>query len=171
MAEVWAAKRAEWQRVAGLMERNSWAVYAPEEDAQGTVWAREREERRQRALDEHAKHMARQRGERRALAEEQADWARLERLERFVRQSVLPRTHPHTTARREVLEALGEASGLCTARTRNADGDVVVCTLDAGHYDPDNVPPFRNGEPGGWHKAGGQIWNDLGAACIPHAAL
>ncbi|WP_260697027.1 hypothetical protein [Streptomyces sp. 130] len=46
-----------------------------------------------------------------------------------------------------------------------------MCTLDAGHYDPDNMPPFKNGEPGGWQKAGGQIWNDSGAACIPHAAL
>ncbi|MEG9553388.1 hypothetical protein ACFYUM_35330 [Streptomyces fimicarius] len=95
----------------------------------------------------------------------------LERLEAYVRETVLPGTHPHTTARRRVLEALGEAGGLCTARTLNADGDVVVCTLDAGHYDPDDVPPFKDGKPGGWHKAGGQIWNDSGAACIPHAAL
>ncbi|HBF81385.1 MAG TPA: hypothetical protein DD420_16085 [Streptomyces sp.] len=95
----------------------------------------------------------------------------LVRLEEFVRGHVLPRTHPHTTARRRVLEALGEAGGLCAARTRNADGDVVVCTLDAGHYDPDDKPPFKDGEPGGWHKADASIWNDLGAACIPHAAL
>ncbi|GAA3352180.1 hypothetical protein GCM10017744_000020 [Streptomyces antimycoticus] len=54
------------------------------------------------------------------------------RLEKFVREIVLPRTHPHTTARRRALEALDEAGGLCTARTRNADGDVIVCTLDAG---------------------------------------
>ncbi|MEV6048480.1 hypothetical protein [Streptomyces xanthochromogenes] len=38
---------------------------------------------------------------------EQAD---LVRLEGFVRESVLPRAHPHTTARRRVLEVLGEAS-------------------------------------------------------------
>ncbi|WP_079170839.1 hypothetical protein [Streptomyces sp. CC53] len=101
----------------------------------------------------------------------QRERADLVRLERFVRESVLPGTHPHTTARRRVLEALGEAGGLCTARTRNTDGDVVVCTLDAGHYDPDDVPPFKDGKPGGWHKAGGQIWNDSGAACIPHAAI
>jgi hypothetical protein len=97
--------------------------------------------------------------------------ADLERLEAFVREVVLPGTHPHTTARRRVLEALGEAGGLCTARTRNADGDIVVCTLDAGHYDPDDKPPFKDGKPGGWHKAGASIWNDLGAACIPHAAI
>ncbi|MEU3034688.1 hypothetical protein [Streptomyces griseoaurantiacus] len=101
----------------------------------------------------------------------QRERAGLVRLEMFVRESVLSRTHPHTTARRRVLEALGEAGGLCTARTRNADGDVVVCTLDAGHYDPDDKPPFKGGKPGGWHKADASIWNDLGAACIPHVAL
>ncbi|MEV5982086.1 hypothetical protein [Streptomyces sp. NPDC052114] len=101
----------------------------------------------------------------------QRERADLVRLERYVREAVLPATHPHTTQRRQVLEALGEAGGLCTARTRNSDGDVVVCTLDAGHYDPDDVPHFKDGKPGGWHKAGGQIWNDSGAACIPHAAL
>ncbi|MFF2331153.1 MULTISPECIES: hypothetical protein [unclassified Streptomyces] len=101
----------------------------------------------------------------------QRERADLVRLERFVRESVLPRTHPHTTARRRVLEALGEAGGLCTARTRNADGDEVVCTLDAGHYDVDDKPPFKDGKPGGWHKADASIWNDLGAACIPHAAI
>ncbi|MFI6951723.1 hypothetical protein [Streptomyces sp. NPDC050422] len=37
-----------------------------------------------------------------------------------------------------MLEALGEAGGLCTART----ADVIVCTLDAGHYDVDDKPPF-----------------------------
>ncbi|MEU9083437.1 hypothetical protein [Streptomyces sp. NPDC048357] len=95
----------------------------------------------------------------------------LVRLERYVREAVLPATHPHTTARRQVLEALGEAGGLCTARTVNGDGDVIACTLDAGHYDPDDKPPFKDGKPGGWHKAGASIWNDLGAACIPHAAL
>ncbi|MEU0687520.1 hypothetical protein [Streptomyces uncialis] len=97
----------------------------------------------------------------------------LVRLERFVRENVLPRTHPNTTQRRRALEALGEAGGLCTARTRNGDGDgdVIVCTLDAGHYDPDDNPPFKDGKPGGWHKADTSTWNDLGAACVPHAAL
>ncbi|MFJ3594506.1 hypothetical protein ACIQUY_34505 [Streptomyces sp. NPDC090231] len=101
----------------------------------------------------------------------QRERADLVRLERFVRDSVLPRTYPHTTQRRRALEALGEAGGLCTARTRNADGDVIVCTLDAGHYDPDDKPPFKDGKPGGWHKADASIWNDMGAACIPHAAV
>lgn len=101
----------------------------------------------------------------------QRERADLVRLERYVREAVLLATHLHTTVRRQVLEALGEAGGLCTARTRNADGDVVVCTLDAGHYDVDDKPPFTDGKPGGWHKADASIWNDLGAACIPHAAL
>ncbi|MEV5599438.1 hypothetical protein [Streptomyces sp. NPDC052496] len=101
----------------------------------------------------------------------QRERAALVRLEAFVRETVLPRTHPYTTERRRVLEALGEAGGLCTARTRNSDGDVIVCTLEAGHYDPDDKPPFKDGKPGGWHKTGGAIWNDLGAACIPHVSI
>ncbi|MEV7683683.1 hypothetical protein AB0O64_34885 [Streptomyces sp. NPDC088341] len=101
----------------------------------------------------------------------QRERAGLVRLETFVRESILPHTYPHTTQRRRALEALGEAGGLCTARTRSSDGDVIVCTLDAGHYDPDNKPPFKDGKPGGWHKADTSIWNDSGAACIPHAAL
>lgn len=101
----------------------------------------------------------------------QRERADLVRLECFVREAVLPGGHPHTTARRRVLEAPGEAGGLCTARSRNADGDVVVCTLDAGRCDPDDKPPFKDGKPGGWHKADASIWNGLGAACIPHAAL
>ncbi|MGW9047288.1 hypothetical protein ACWGQL_32760 [Streptomyces lydicus] len=101
----------------------------------------------------------------------QRERASLVRLEAFVRETVLPRTHPNTTERRRVLEALGEAGGLCTARTRNADGDVIVCTREAGHYDPDDEPPFKGGEPDGWHKAGASIWKDSGAACVPHAAV
>ncbi|MEU3962814.1 hypothetical protein AB0F42_23910 [Streptomyces buecherae] len=101
----------------------------------------------------------------------QRERADLMRLERFVRESVLPRTHPYTTARRRALEALGEAGGLCSARTVNSDGDYVVCTREAGHYDVDDKPPFKDGKPGGWHKADASIWNDLGAASTPHATL
>ncbi|MFI9311311.1 hypothetical protein [Streptomyces triculaminicus] len=101
----------------------------------------------------------------------QRERADLVRLRTFVQENVLPRTHPHTTQRRRVLEALGEAGGLCSARTVNSDGDVIVCTLDAGHYDPDDKPPFKDGKPGGWHKADASIWNDSGAACIPHTAI
>lgn len=86
----------------------------------------------------------------------QRERADLVRLERFVRESVLPRTHPHTTVRRRVLEALGEAGSLCTARTVNSSRDYVVC---------------KDGKPGGWHKTDASIWNDLGGACIPHTAI
>ncbi|WP_326812988.1 hypothetical protein OIE62_41655 (plasmid) [Streptomyces scopuliridis] len=81
----------------------------------------------------------------------------------------------HRPQRRRVLEALGEAGGLCTARTVDSDGDVIVCTLEAGHYDPDDWPGWKSGNsdgtPGGWHLAGGSIWSDVGAACFPHAAV
>ncbi|MFC9948521.1 hypothetical protein [Streptomyces pratensis] len=53
----------------------------------------------------------------------QRERAGLVRLEKFVRENVLPCTHPNTTQRRRALEALGEAGGLCTARTRNADAE------------------------------------------------
>ncbi|MFF2331691.1 MULTISPECIES: hypothetical protein [unclassified Streptomyces] len=46
----------------------------------------------------------------------QREWADLVRLEGFVRESVLPRTHPDATARRRVLEVLGEAGGLRRGR-------------------------------------------------------
>ncbi|MFH8520366.1 hypothetical protein ACH4CE_35920, partial [Streptomyces gelaticus] len=69
------------------------------------------------------------------------------------------------------LEALGEAGGLCTARSVDSDGDVILCTREADHYAPENVPPFRGGEPGGWHKAGASIWKDSGAASTPHTAV
>ncbi|MEV7659636.1 hypothetical protein AB0O39_36440 [Streptomyces anulatus] len=102
---------------------------------------------------------------------QQRERADLERLQAFVRQTVLPHTHPNTMARRRMLEALGEADGLCTARTVNAGGYIIICTLDAGHGNPDVKPPFRDGKPGGRHKTDASIWNDLGAACTPHTAL
>ncbi|MFF4534139.1 hypothetical protein ACFY1P_33320 [Streptomyces sp. NPDC001407] len=98
--------------------------------------------------------------------------ADLVRLEAFVREAVLPCTHPNTTQRRWVLEVLGEAGGLCTARTvEMSSGDVVLCTREAGHYDPDDKPSFTDGKPGGWHLAGASIWSDAGAACYPHEAV
>ncbi|WP_406214455.1 hypothetical protein [Streptomyces decoyicus] len=106
----------------------------------------------------------------------QRERADLVRLETFVRETVLPRTHPNTTQRRRVLEALGEAGGLCTARTvEMSSGDVILCTHEAGHYDPDDLPGFKRGKsdgtPGGWHLADGSIWSDAGAACYPHTAV
>ncbi|MFC9878004.1 hypothetical protein ACFVJW_00010 [Streptomyces libani] len=92
----------------------------------------------------------------------QRERAGLVRLEAFVRETVLPRTHLNTTQRRRVREALGEAGGLCTARTvEMSSGDVILCTRGAGHYDPDDLPGFRRGRsdgaPGGWHLAGGDL--------------
>ncbi|MFB7632296.1 hypothetical protein ACFC0M_15265 [Streptomyces sp. NPDC056149] len=114
------------------------------------------------------------------LAEHIADVRRRERadlvrLERFVRETVLPRTHPNTTARRRVLEALGEAGGLCTARTMElSSGDVILCTREAGHYDPDDLPGWKRGKsdgtPGGWHVANASIWDDSAAYSHPHVA-
>ncbi|MFD4976893.1 hypothetical protein [Streptomyces sp. NPDC058424] len=45
MAAIWLATHAEWRRVRDLMTAAGWSVYEPEQDAQGSVWAREREER------------------------------------------------------------------------------------------------------------------------------
>ncbi|MEU8915547.1 hypothetical protein [Streptomyces nigrescens] len=106
----------------------------------------------------------------------QRERAGLVLLEEFVRGTVLPRTHPNTTERRRVLGTLGEAGGLCTARTvEMSSGDVILCTREAGHYDPDDLPGWKrgwsSGTPGGWHLAGGSIWSDAGAACYPHAAV
>ncbi|GAB1331627.1 hypothetical protein [Streptomyces sennicomposti] len=97
----------------------------------------------------------------------------LVRLEAFLRETVLPRTHPNTTARRRVL---GEAGGLCTAQTvEMSSGDVILCPREAGRCDPDDLPGFKRGKldgtSGGWHLAGGSVWSDAGAACTPHAAV
>ncbi|WP_331449469.1 hypothetical protein [Streptomyces prasinus] len=50
LAVIWLAKHAEWQRVRDLMTALGWSVYEPEQDVQGSVWAREREERLAGAL-------------------------------------------------------------------------------------------------------------------------
>ncbi|WP_189602502.1 hypothetical protein [Streptomyces lateritius] len=77
---------------------------------------------------------------------------------------MLPRTHPSTTERRRVLEALGEAGDLCTARTVELSaGDVIFCTREAGHYDADDKPSFGDGKLGGWHVA-----NRLSGTTHPH---
>ncbi|MEU5591226.1 hypothetical protein [Streptomyces chrestomyceticus] len=100
----------------------------------------------------------------------QRERADLVRLEGFVRESVLARVHPRVAARRRVLEVLGEAGGLCTARRMNSDEDYIPCALGVGRYDPDGQPPFEDGKPG-WHRAGGSIWNGSCAACVPHTAI
>ncbi|MGX9890543.1 hypothetical protein [Streptomyces sp. NPDC002276] len=54
LAELWAARHAEWRRVAALVGVRGWSVYDPEQDVQGSQWARERGERRAGALARHA---------------------------------------------------------------------------------------------------------------------
>ncbi|MEU3875889.1 MULTISPECIES: hypothetical protein [Streptomyces] len=71
-----------------------------------------------------------------------------------------------------MLEALGDAGGLCTARTVElSSGGVIHCTCEAGHYDPDDKPSFTDGKSGGWHLADGSIWSNAGTACAPHSAV
>ncbi|MCI0383144.1 hypothetical protein [Streptomyces sp. CNQ085] len=54
LAVIWLAKHAEWQRVRDLMTALGWSMYEPEQDAQGSVWAREREQRLTGALTPQA---------------------------------------------------------------------------------------------------------------------
>jgi hypothetical protein len=89
----------------------------------------------------------------------------LERLEAFVRRSVLPNSDPEGPRRRQALEALGEDEGLCTARTHDGDtGEVVICFRPVGHYNPDDEPSFTAPRhPGGWHRCGSRTWRDYPA--------
>ncbi|CQR59301.1 hypothetical protein [Streptomyces leeuwenhoekii] len=63
LAAVWAAKHVEWQRVRDLMAQAGWGAYEPERDAQGSMWAQERDERRSGALAAQAAFEARRRAE------------------------------------------------------------------------------------------------------------
>ncbi|MCZ4125453.1 hypothetical protein [Streptomyces sp. H39-S7] len=95
----------------------------------------------------------------------------LGRLERFVRETVLPRTHPNTSKRRQVLEALGEAGGLCTAqKVELSTGDIVLCTREAGHYNPDDKPSGADWSPDGWHRCNSSVWDDSISYSRPHTA-
>ncbi|MFD5390795.1 hypothetical protein ACFWMG_38920 [Streptomyces sp. NPDC127074] len=70
------------------------------------------------------------------------------------------------------LEALGEGGGLCTARTvKLSTGDVILCTLEAGHYDPDNMPSWKDGKPGGWRFCNASIWDGSAAYSHPYVAV
>ncbi|MFI8308151.1 hypothetical protein ACIF80_33025 [Streptomyces sp. NPDC085927] len=60
LAAIWLAQHAEWRRVRDLMTAVGWSVYEPEQDAQGSVWARGREERFAGALAAQAAFGARQ---------------------------------------------------------------------------------------------------------------
>ncbi|MFH8476189.1 hypothetical protein [Streptomyces sp. NPDC018000] len=70
LAAIWLSKHAEWRRVRDLMAVAGWSVYEPEQDAQGSVWARGREERFAGALAAQAAFGERQ--------EEEADELRAE---------------------------------------------------------------------------------------------
>ncbi|MFF5020264.1 hypothetical protein [Streptomyces sp. NPDC001165] len=101
----------------------------------------------------------------------QRERAGLERLEVFVRETVLPRTYPHTMERRRILEALGEADRLCNARTiEYSTGDVILGTREADHYDPEDYDPLREKESAGWHKCNARTWIDDRPYSYPHTA-
>ncbi|MCY0954096.1 hypothetical protein [Streptomyces sp. H27-S2] len=70
LAVVWAAKHREWQRVSLMMDTSGWDAYEPERDVQGSVWERERDERRQGVLSGHAAQLARRQDERDELRTE-----------------------------------------------------------------------------------------------------
>ncbi|MEU0454239.1 hypothetical protein ABZ322_14715 [Streptomyces sp. NPDC006129] len=54
LAELWAAKRTEWRRIAALLQATGQESYDPEQDAQGTAWAHDREARQQGVRGRHA---------------------------------------------------------------------------------------------------------------------
>ncbi|MFG2563727.1 hypothetical protein [Streptomyces sp. NPDC048496] len=95
----------------------------------------------------------------------------LERLEAFVRETVLPRTYPHTMERRRVLEALGKADRLCNARTiEYSTGDVILCTRKASHYDPGGYDPLGETKSEGSHKCSTRTWIDDQPCNYPNTA-
>ncbi|MFF4045014.1 hypothetical protein [Streptomyces sp. NPDC001816] len=101
----------------------------------------------------------------------QRERAGLERLEVFVRETVLPRTYPHTMERCRILEALGEAGRLCNARIiEYSTGDVILGTREADHYDPEGYDPLREKESAGWHKCNARTWIDDRPYNYPHTA-
>ncbi|MEU2955772.1 hypothetical protein [Streptomyces xanthochromogenes] len=90
----------------------------------------------------------------------------LEALRAFV-QYAARAARAHSSARRRALEALGDAGNLCNATTIRVDtGEKIICTLEAGHYNPDVLPD--RGRPGGWHLADSSMWTDDQAASTPH---
>ncbi|MFE2038646.1 hypothetical protein ACFXBB_36585 [Streptomyces scopuliridis] len=104
-----------------------------------------------------------------ATAVRQRERAGLERLEVFVRETVLPRTYPHTMKHRHVLEALGWGDRLCTTRTMElTTGEAILCTREAGHYDLEVRPEGK--DSGGWHKCNLCTWIDDRSYNYPHTA-
>lgn len=63
LADICAAKHAEWRRVRDLMAAAGWGAFEADQDHQGSKWAQEREERREGALAARAAFEARRREE------------------------------------------------------------------------------------------------------------
>ncbi|MFJ7209786.1 hypothetical protein ACIQWR_40445 [Streptomyces sp. NPDC098789] len=80
LADIWAAKHMEWQRVRDLMTQSGWSRYEPELDLQSSQWAQERGQQRQATLSAHAAHLARRHDERDGLRTELWVSARAGRL-------------------------------------------------------------------------------------------
>ncbi|MEU4659404.1 hypothetical protein AB0G32_36670 [Streptomyces sp. NPDC023723] len=158
----------------GDVERGSWEPPEPRGESYAQGWA-DGVAAVSEGLVRTADRRFQQRGRAAASARLQAgkpapDGAgELERLRAFARQAV-HRTHPHTMERRRVLELLGEDGQLCNARTiEYSTGDVIWCTREAGHYDPEVRP--EDGDPGGWHLCNGRRWMDDRPYNHPHKSV
>ncbi|MGW4049118.1 hypothetical protein [Streptomyces sp. NPDC004721] len=114
LAAIWLAKHAEWQRVRDLMTAAGWSVYEPEQDAQGSVWAREREERLAGALAAQAAASGERQGE-------EADELRAE-----VRLSAAPSRLIQTVASRAGLRPSQVLAQLAERIVVGEDGTVSV---------------------------------------------
>ncbi|KES02982.1 hypothetical protein BU52_32865 [Streptomyces toyocaensis] len=113
LAVIWLAQHAEWRRVRDLMSAAGWSVYEPERDAQGSVWACEREERLAGALAPQAASGERQK--------EEADELRAE-----VRLSAAPSRLIQTVANRTGLRPSEVLAQLAERIVVGEDGTVSV---------------------------------------------
>lgn len=64
LADRWAALLTEWQRVAAHLAASGAGLYDGDQDKTGSAWAREREDRRTTALQNHAAWAEQQRQKR-----------------------------------------------------------------------------------------------------------
>jgi hypothetical protein len=160
---------AEWQRIADPVQDQGWAQVQTQRDRverrirERTQRAQELGVTQERVVIVLAEHVQTGGGGRLHVPSVSmavavagggtvADDAR--RLEKFAREAVLPLTCPNTSKRRQVPEALGEAGGLCTAQTvKLSTGDIVLCTHEAGHYDPAD----KDRNPGCWQLSNASI--------------
>ncbi|GAA3043979.1 hypothetical protein GCM10017562_01010 [Streptomyces roseofulvus] len=68
LADTWAAKHTEWQRIQTLLETTGRAMYEPADDETGTRWERERGQHREERLAAAAAHREQVRQDRLAVA-------------------------------------------------------------------------------------------------------